>query len=335
MQNQFHFEAVYFEPQSLEYTLGQKLKEKYDDIPWVPIENHNNIEEMRTRPNSDFARMKKFLIIGTRKTHRYTPNQKISDYLVPFTSSGCTAMCLYCYLVCHYNKCSYLRLFVNREEMLHKLMKKAAEGNTELTFEIGSNSDLILENTITETLPDTIETFAKAEKGYLTFPTKFNQVAPLLPLNHKERVIFRMSVNPQEIIQKIELGTSRLQDRIDAVNQMCEAGYPTGILVAPVILLENWKALYSGLFTALSEQLSEKVKKQLFIEVILMTYSYVHRMINAEAFPNAPDLYQADAMAGKGMGKYSYRPQARAEGESFLREQIAKKLPDARIAYFS
>ena len=130
MQNQFHFEAVYFEPQSLEYTLGQKLKEKYDDIPWVPIENHNNIEEMRTRPNSDFARMKKFLIIGTRKTHRYTPNQKISDFLVPFTSSGCTAMCLYCYLVCHYNKCSYLRLFVNREEMLHKLMKKAAEGNT-------------------------------------------------------------------------------------------------------------------------------------------------------------------------------------------------------------
>ncbi|HCX79085.1 MAG TPA: spore photoproduct lyase, partial [Firmicutes bacterium] len=47
-------------------------------------------------------------------------------------------MCLYCYLVCHYNKCSYLRLFVNREEMLKKLLKTAA-ASRDLTFEIGSN----------------------------------------------------------------------------------------------------------------------------------------------------------------------------------------------------
>ena len=34
-----------------------------------------------------------------------------------YTSSGCTAACMYCYLVCNYNKCAYLRLFVNREQM--------------------------------------------------------------------------------------------------------------------------------------------------------------------------------------------------------------------------
>lgn len=334
MKENFRFEEVYYERHALDYVLGQKLKEKYCDLIWTPIENHNNIKEMRTRPNSDFARMKKLLIVGTRKTHRYTPNQKISDYLVPFTSSGCTAMCLYCYLVCHYNKCSYLRLFVNREEMLYKLIKKAAE-EREHTFEIGSNSDLILENTITGTLPDTIETFAQSEKGYLTFPTKFDRIDPLLPLNHKGRVIFRMSVNPSEIIGKIELGTSPLSDRIEAVNRMCDAGYPTGILVAPVIFVEGWKKLYSELFTILSEQLTGKVKKQLFIEVIFMTYSYVHRMINAEAFPNAPELYCADTMVGKGLGKYTYRNREREEGERFLREQISQKLPHAKIVYFS
>ena len=109
---------IYYEPSVLGYELGKILRQKFSDVPWIPIENHNNIEELRQRPNSDFARMKQYLIVGVRKTHKYVPNHKSSDFLVPYTSSGCSAACLYCYLVCNYNKCSYLRLFVNREQML-------------------------------------------------------------------------------------------------------------------------------------------------------------------------------------------------------------------------
>ena len=60
---------------------------------------------MRNKPNKEFANMKKNLIIGIRKTHKFVENHKTSDFLVPYTSSGCTASCLYCYLVCNYNKC--------------------------------------------------------------------------------------------------------------------------------------------------------------------------------------------------------------------------------------
>ncbi len=99
---------------------------------------------MQEKPNKEFGRMKRNLIIGTRKTHKYVENHKVSDYLVPYTSSGCSAMCLYCYLVCNYNKCSYLRLFVNREQMMDRLIKVSMNGETGKTFEIGSNSDLVL-----------------------------------------------------------------------------------------------------------------------------------------------------------------------------------------------
>lgn len=127
-------DKIYYEPGILDYTLGQQLKEKYKEKPWIPIQSHNNIEELRSNPNSSFPAMKQHLIIGTRKTHRYVPNQKVSDFLVPYTSSGCTAMCLYCYLVCNYNKCSYLRLFVNREEMLDKIIRTAGRSHKDLTF---------------------------------------------------------------------------------------------------------------------------------------------------------------------------------------------------------
>lgn len=326
-------EQVFYEPAALSYPLGQQLRQKYGNVPWHPIENHNNIQQLRTNPNTAFAKMKRFLIVGVRKSLQYTVNHKISDYLVPYTSSGCSAMCLYCYLVCNYNKCSYLRLFVNRESMMQKLIKTAEAADRELVLEIGSNSDLVLENTITGNLEWTITQFAKSNKGMLTFPTKFDMVEPLLPLDHGGKMLLRMSVNPQEIISRVEFGTSPLTSRIAALNKVCQAGYRVGLLIAPVILIDNWKPLYAQLIDRLADELTEQVKRQLTIEIIFMTYSYVHRAINREAFPNAVTLYDTALMTGRGRGKYCYRDQVRQEAEAFLRQQLAQKLPGIPIVY--
>ncbi|WMJ85377.1 SPL family radical SAM protein [Anaerocolumna sp. MB42-C2] len=328
-------DKIYFEPEVLNYTLGKQLKEQFKEIEWNPIENHNNIEELRKKENAEFAKMKQLLIIGIRKTHKYTENYKVSDYLVPYTSSGCTAMCLYCYLVCNYNKCSYLRLFVNREQMMDRLIRFSNKSEKELTFEIGSNSDLVLENTITGNLPWTIENFLKNKKGKLTFPTKFNMVEPLLPLSHQGRVIFRMSVNPQYIISNAEVGTASLKHRIQAINKMGEADYKVGILIAPVIMLDNWKELYLEMLDQLKDELSEKIQKQMFIEIIFMTYSFIHRKINNEAFPDAMELYDKERMKGRGMGKYCYKAEVREEGEAWLLNEIDKRFGKDKILYFS
>ena len=331
----FYPQKIYYEPQALTYALGKYLKNKYSDIEWTDIENHNNIPYFRNKSNCEFAKIKQNVIIGIRKTHKYVENHKISDYLVPYTSSGCAASCLYCYLVCNYNKCSYLRLFVNREQMLDKLIKFSKKSDNPLTFEIGSNSDLVLENVLTRHLSWTIENFAREGRGFLTFPTKFNMIEKLLPLEHKGKTIVRMSVNPEEIIRKVEFGTSTLQDRINAINDLCESGYRVGLLIAPVVMVENWKQLYCKLLEILKDNLSEKTKKRMTIEVIFMTYSYVHRMINREAFPKAIDLFDGDLMAGGGRGKYYYKKEIKDSGKDFLQSEILKKLPDSKIIYIT
>lgn len=330
----FKPKLVYYEPNAENYKLGKKLLDKYreEGVKLIPIENHNNIEELRKNPNSEFANMKQNIIIGVRKTHKFVPNHKVSDFLVPYTSSGCIAMCMYCYLVCNYNKCSYLRIFVNREEMLDKIIKVANQSEKELTLEIGSNSDLILENTITHNLEWTIENF-NAEKGYLTFPTKFDMVEPLLNLKNKEKVIVRMSMNPEEIINRVEFGTSRLNERIKAINKLKEAGYKVGILIAPIILVDNWEELYEELIKRLSEELSKEIKNEAVFELIFMTYSYVHKMINKEAFPNAINLFNPEIMTGRGRGKYMYKKETREKGEEFLRKTMKKYLPNVEILY--
>ena len=329
----FKPKGIYYEKEIIEYPLGKQLMEQYKDVPKTIIENHNNIEEMRKKQNSEFPDMKRNLIIGVRKTHKFVENHKTSDYLVPYTSSGCTAMCMYCYLVCNYNKCAYLRLFVNREQMLEKIIKTAQKSEKELTFEIGSNSDLVLENTITGNLVWTIQNFAKTDKGFLTFPTKFDMVDDILPLEHNGRITIRMSVNPEEIINKVEFGTSRLKGRIEAINKLAEAGYKIGILIAPVILVDNWKKLYTELIQRLNQELSNKVKKNAFFEIIFMTYSYVHTKINEEAFPNAIKLYDQEKMTGRGNGKYGYKEKNRIEAEKIIRELMKKYFPQNKIEY--
>ena len=329
----FKAQAFYFEKNIENYELGKQLMEKYKDVPKIEIENDNNIEEMRNKQNKEFANMKRNLIIGIRKTHKFVENHKTSDFLVPYTSSGCTASCLYCYLVCNYNKCAYLRLFVNREQMLDKIIKTAEKADENLNFEIGSNSDLILENSITNNLVWTIDNFKNTSKGTLTFPTKFDMVDDILNLDHRGKIIIRMSVNPEFIINRVEFETSRLEGRIEAINKLKDAGYKIGILIAPVIFVDNWQELYLELIQRLYSELSKQVKKDVFFEIIFMTYSYVHTKINEEAFPNAINLYSKDLMRGRGRGKYMYKDNLREEGGKFFIEQLQKYFPNNKIEY--
>lgn len=80
---------IFFEKEAENYELGQKLLKQYREkgVICTEIENHNNIEEMRKKQNKEFPQMKQNLIIGVRKTHKFVPNHKTSDYLVPYTSS--------------------------------------------------------------------------------------------------------------------------------------------------------------------------------------------------------------------------------------------------------
>lgn len=326
---------VYYEPGILGYPLGRTLHERYRalSVPMIEIESHNRIPELRARPKADFARMKRYLVLGVRKSLTHTPNAKTSDFLVPYTSSGCSAMCLYCYLVCTYFTSAYLRVFVNREAMMAKMKRKAEKDRRHYVFEIGSNSDLVLENIVTGNLPWTISEFAGAPFGHLTLPTKFHMVDELMGLNHGGRTTIRMSLNPEGIIRRIELGTSPLAKRMEALIRLYEAGYPVGILIAPVILVPGWQDLYRALFQTMAENLPDELLRSAPLELIFMTYSRTHESINAAAFPGAVRFCSRERMRPGGRGKYRYRAEERGPAEEFLRRSLAELLPASPIAY--
>ena len=55
----FKPKAIYFEKEIVNYPLGQQLMKQYKETPKIEIENHNNIEEMRKKQNSEFCKYRK------------------------------------------------------------------------------------------------------------------------------------------------------------------------------------------------------------------------------------------------------------------------------------
>lgn len=131
----------------------------------------------------------------------------------------------------------------------------------------------------------------------------------------------------------MKFGTSPLKNRVEAINKLKKAGYPVGILIAPVVLVDNWKEKYEELVKYLQENLCDEVKKDVFFEIIFMTYSYVHNAINHEAFPDAINLYDKDLMMVRGRGRYMYKKEIREDGSRFFEEIMKKYFPDNEIKY--
>lgn len=142
-----------------------------------------------------------------------------------------------------------------------------------------------------------------------------------------------MSVNPEYIIKNIEFGTSSLDDRISALNKLYNAGYPVGMLIAPIILLPNWEGYYMELIDKLAKELDKNLQENLQIEMIFMTYGTAHKKINKEAFPKAENLYNEEIMRFSGRQKYSYKRTIKEEAKELLINYIKNKMPKSNIVY--
>ncbi len=328
-------ERVLYEEGIFEYKFGHEMFNKFksENIPMQKIKSHHDVAFVKQAPDENFTAIKKYIVLGVRKSLKLTPNNRSADFIVPFTSSGCSAMCTYCYLVCTFFKGSYLRLFVNRDEMVQAIKKKAEKIGEEKFYEIGSNSDMVLENTLTGNLRWAIENLSLINNVRVTFATKFSMVESILDAKHRGRVQMRISVNPQEIIKRVEIGTSNLKERIGAANKMYEAGYTIGINLAPIILIDNWQKLYRELFIFLTDYLHPEMKDKLFFELIFMTYGLANEKMNAAAMPNVTNVFNRDIMRPKGRGKYCYKEEIHCHAKEYFIGLINEYFPASTISY--
>ena len=104
----------------------------------------------------------------------------------------------------------------------------------------------------------------------------------MLSYDAKRKVRIRFSVMPQVLSDKLEPGTSKIIDRIKAVNDFYEAGYDVHINYSPIIMYDNFVSDYEKLFKIVNDNIDNSIKDKVKAECIFLVHNKQMHEYNVE-----------------------------------------------------
>lgn len=337
----FDPDLVFFEPQSLDYPLGDKLF-KYFEQSGIQIKmttSHNRVTGIPGDTDAKkYRNAKRTLVVGVRKTLKFDTSKPSAEYAIPL-ATGCAGHCHYCYLQTTLSSKPYIRVYVNLDEILEKAQEYIEERKPEITtFEAACTGDPVSFEHLTGALRHYIEFMGQQSHGRLRFVTKYDNVVSLLDADHRGHTRIRFSINTSYVIRNFEPSTSAFEERIEAAGKIAEAGYPLGFIMAPIIIYDDWKQDYLELIQKLHERIGTIDIVDLEFELIQHRYTKVAKNTIMERYPKTKlDMNEENRQMkwGRyGRYKYVYKKEDAADMEQYLREQILRYFPSAKVSYF-
>lgn len=332
---------IIFEKKALDYDMGQSIYQLFKDkkdIQIIELSNNRIKENIPGDNLYDFYREgKKTLVVGIKRGKKFQTCKPSAHYQLPLLS-GCIGQCQYCYLNTNLGERPYMRVNVNLADIYANAQRYMAERLPDKTiFEGSATCDPIPVEPYSNALKQTIEFFAKSEKGRFRFVTKYADVGTLLDIDHKDRTEVRFTLNTDRVIKDYEQGTASLKKRIEACKRIISAGYPTGFIIAPVFLYDNWKADYRNLLLDLKESLPRKTSHPISFEVISHRYTTRAKNIILDVFPGTILPMDDDLRTYKygqfGYGKFVYTKEELSDIKVFFTEEINTIFEKAHIKY--
>lgn len=264
-------------------------------------------------------------------------------------AEGCPAHCSYCYLAGSLKGPPITRVYANLNEILDGLpaylgqgavtSRSAARAHEGTTFEASCYTDPLGIEPLTGSLSVAIAWFGQWQAdAQLRFTSKFADVEPLLGLQHNGGTRMRASVNPPAFA-RFEGGTAKVANRLKALRQMAEAGYPVGLTIAPIIAAAGWEQAYAALIDDAAAALNDLPALDLTVELITHRFTAGSKATLDSWYPgSALDMTQANRVTKRtkfGAEKQVYDRDTMRALRDFFEARIAERLPAARILYWT
>ena len=221
-----------------------------------------------------------------RKSMVIKPSGRSTDFLTPTIIMGCGYQCSYCY--CKRHKTEGIDVATNINDILTAVdhhvwfadVEKPNQTHPEfITYDIGCNSDMALHTKHYDWVK-VFDFFKNHPKAMGSFATKY--VNPSLTgYNPEGKIRIRFSLMPQSMSDELEPNTSKIIDRIKAIDAFIDAGYDVHINFSPVIVAGNWLEEYEYLFHMVNDYVS--YKNVVKAEVIFLTHNeskHVYNIVN-------------------------------------------------------
>ena len=288
------------------------------------------------------------VIVASPSRRRPQPIPPSADWRFDL-AEGCPAHCQYCYLAGSLSGPPIIRAYANLPEILAELppllglgtitsrsVARAAEGTT---FECSCYTDPLGIEHLTGSLAACITRFGEWDAPVqLRFTTKFDDVAPLLPLAHRGRTRIRFSLNAASA-ERLEGGAPRMDRRLAALRAVAQAGYPVGLTIAPILPLGDWKHEYDRLLALVAEALDGVPAPQLTAELITHRFTDKSKAVLNSWYPGSALPMDESARTRKltkfGTGKWVLPKAEMTDMRGFMTEALHRRLPEAALLYWT
>ena len=341
---------IYAEPAALELPRGRQVLARFPDAEVVEVPSHWQIPELHGNAgNVDrWVRVKaETLVLGVKKSLSARPNDRSANWIAPSTANGCAMACAYCYVPRRKGYANPITVFANIEQITGYLRRHVARQGVKpqpdesdpvsWVYDIGENSDCSVDALISDNVADLIALFRGLPTAKASFATKYVN-RRLLELDPQGRTRIRFSLMPDPDARVLDVRTSRIDERIAAVDDFVAAGYEVHLNLSPVVLREGWEADWTELLRRLDDELSPAAKAQAAAEIILLTHNRDLHEVNLGWHPKAEDLLwrpdlQQPKRSQNGQENVRYRNAVKRAGVERITALIAEHAPWLRVRY--
>ena len=182
----------------------------------------------------------------------------------------CMFRCHYCYMYGAMKNSFPVAINADVARIQSRMAQNVEEsGGRPCTFNLGEHTDSLALDHLTRMTTDFIPFVTKLPNSQIELRTKSANVQNLKGLDHKGRTIVGFTLSPQLIIDESEGDNAvPIEDRIEAVRQCQEWGYPVSLKLDPVIPFAGWRDAYADLIDRLADTLDPKLVHHYAIGVL-------------------------------------------------------------------
>ena len=302
-----NIQTIYTELDSKYSECGRDIISRYPNAAVKIISSHNNVQELNDSALASKWNLIKdsVLVLGTKKGLTFTENGRSSDFIGTSIANGCASACNYCYVARRKGYVNPITIFTNIDEIITAYLEHAEKlgvkkqsnqcDPTKWVYDIGCNNDISIDAMVSNNPKKLIESFANVSNAKLSFATKTVN-KDLLNYDHNGNTRIRFSIMPPNIAKVVDIRTSPIIDRLEAVNDFVSAGYEVHLNISPVIIYDNWQNDYKRLLMMVDDILTDEAKDQLACEIIFLTHNVDLHELNLLWHPKGEDLLWKPAL---------------------------------------
>jgi spore photoproduct lyase len=342
--------TIYLERGVEELPRARQVLERHPDAERIEVLSHQAIPGLHGNEGnvSDWVRNKReVLVLGVKKSLSARRNERSSDFIAPSTSNGCAMACSYCYVPRRKGFANPITVFANVEQITGYLERHAGRQGTkpepnqcdpvDWVYDIGENGDCSVDAMVSDNVQDLVQLFARLPNAKASFATKLVN-RQLLDYDPRRGTRVRFSLMPEGVSKQLDIRTSKIADRIAAIDDFVEAGYEVHLNFSPVVVHEGWLEEWAELFDQVDAGTNARTKAQLAAEVIFLTHNEGLHEVNLGWHPRGeellwrPDLQQAKR-SQSGQWNVRYKSPWKGTWVNRLTDLMAEKLPYCRVRY--